>query len=76
MPKGGLEPPRVTPYAPQTYVSTNSTTSAKGGLSVFKLAAYLFAGEAEGDGKAVAFPSLSFSDEPGGDEAGLAVVIG
>ncbi len=29
MPKGGLEPPRVAPYAPQTYVSTNSTTSAK-----------------------------------------------
>ena len=28
MPKGGLEPPRVSPYAPQTYVSTNSTTSA------------------------------------------------
>ena len=28
MPKGGLEPPRVAPYAPQTYVSTNSTTSA------------------------------------------------
>lgn len=30
MPKGGLEPPRVAPYAPQTYVSTNSTTSARG----------------------------------------------
>lgn len=29
MPKGGLEPPRVAPYAPQTYVSTNSTTSAQ-----------------------------------------------
>ena len=29
VPKGGLEPPRVSPYAPQTYVSTNSTTSAK-----------------------------------------------
>ena len=28
VPKGGLEPPRVAPYAPQTYVSTNSTTSA------------------------------------------------
>ena len=28
MPKGGLEPPRVAPYAPQTYVSTSSTTSA------------------------------------------------
>jgi hypothetical protein len=29
VPKGGLEPPRVAPYAPQTYVSTNSTTSAR-----------------------------------------------
>ena len=29
VPKGGLEPPRVAPYAPQTYVSTNSTTSAQ-----------------------------------------------
>ncbi len=28
MPKGGLEPPRLASYAPQTYVSTNSTTSA------------------------------------------------
>src|SRR6266571_3717622 len=28
VPKGGLEPPRVAPYAPQTYVSTSSTTSA------------------------------------------------
>jgi hypothetical protein len=25
---GGLEPPRISPYAPQTYVSTNSTTCA------------------------------------------------
>jgi hypothetical protein len=29
MPKAGLEPARIAPYAPQTYVSTNSTTSAK-----------------------------------------------
>src|SRR3990172_11433391 len=28
VPKGGLEPPRIAPYAPQAYVSTNSTTSA------------------------------------------------
>lgn len=34
MPKGGLEPPRVAPYAPQTYVSTNSTTSARGKLLI------------------------------------------
>ena len=32
MPKGGLEPPRVAPYAPQTYVSTSSTTSARSEL--------------------------------------------
>ena len=25
VPRGGLEPPRIAPYAPQTYVSTNST---------------------------------------------------
>src|SRR5437773_6904741 len=30
MPQGGLEPRRVAPYAPQTYVSTSSTTSALG----------------------------------------------
>lgn len=28
MPRAGFEPARVSPYAPQTYVSTNSTTSA------------------------------------------------
>src|SRR5512147_678732 len=28
VPKGGLEPPWVAPHAPQTCVSTNSTTSA------------------------------------------------
>src|SRR3990167_3225154 len=28
MPRGGLEPPWLAPYAPQTYVSTNSTTWA------------------------------------------------
>ncbi len=27
---GGLEPPRVAPYAPQTYVSADSTTRANG----------------------------------------------
>ena len=29
VPKGGLEPPRVTPHAPQTCASTNSATSAR-----------------------------------------------
>ena len=79
MPKGGLEPPRVAPYAPQTYVSTNSTTSAKGGFSAFKLAAYFVAGEAEGDGEAVAFPSLLSGDEAGltaGEAPGLALDAG
>ncbi len=34
VPKGGLEPPRVTSHAPQTCASTNSATSARpGGLS-------------------------------------------
>ena len=28
MPKGGFEPPRVAPYAPQAHVSASSTTSA------------------------------------------------
>lgn len=28
VPGGGFEPPWVTPYAPQTYVSTNSTIRA------------------------------------------------
>ena len=30
VPSAGLEPAWVTPYAPQTYVSTNSTTTARG----------------------------------------------
>ena len=35
VPKGGLEPPRVTSHAPQTCASTNSATSARsGGLSI------------------------------------------
>jgi hypothetical protein len=31
VPKGGLEPPRVTSHAPQTCASTNSATSARSG---------------------------------------------
>jgi hypothetical protein len=31
VPKGGLEPPRVTPHAPQTCASTSSATSARSG---------------------------------------------
>ena len=34
MPKGGLEPPRVTSHAPQTCASTNSATSACLGRSL------------------------------------------
>ena len=30
VPKGGLEPPRVTPHAPQTCASASSATSAQG----------------------------------------------
>ena len=33
VPSAGLEPAWVTPYAPQTYVSTNSTTTARGPIS-------------------------------------------
>ena len=37
VPKGGLEPPRVTPHAPQTCASTSSATSARlEGLSISK----------------------------------------
>src|SRR5450830_1511793 len=32
VPSAGLEPAWVTPYAPQTYVSTNSTTTARASL--------------------------------------------
>src|SRR6266852_8522406 len=31
LPKGGLEPPRVTSHAPQTCASTNSATSSRPG---------------------------------------------
>ena len=34
VPKGGLEPPRVTPHAPQTCASTSSATSARSGRIV------------------------------------------
>src|SRR2546423_5630169 len=35
VPKGGLDPPRVTSHAPQTCASTSSATSARsGGLSI------------------------------------------
>ncbi len=33
--EGGLEPPHLTAYAPQTYVSTSSTTRAKGDGFIF-----------------------------------------
>ena len=36
VPKGGLEPPHLTAYAPQTYVSTNSTTWANLKAQYFK----------------------------------------
>src|SRR6266566_374376 len=34
VPKGGLEPPRVAPHAPQTCASANSATSAPRGQSI------------------------------------------
>src|SRR6266545_5888071 len=34
VPKGGLEPPRVAPHAPQTCASANSATSARRGVSM------------------------------------------
>src|SRR5262249_56407335 len=33
VPKGGLEPPRVAPHAPQTCASASSATSARGSVS-------------------------------------------
>src|SRR5262249_26836810 len=34
VPKGGLEPPRVAPHAPQTCASASSATSAKSVVSI------------------------------------------
>jgi hypothetical protein len=54
VPKGGLEPPRVTSHAPQTCASTSSATSAcLGGIQKSKIASkikgrHFFAGEGEG----------------------------
>ena len=48
MPKGGLEPPRVTSHAPQTCASTSSATSAhlerlsKNSQSVWIASRYFF----------------------------------
>ena len=47
MPKGGLEPPRVAPYAPQTYVSTSSTTSAISSLRCVNYFLLVFPGLAD-----------------------------
>ena len=63
VPKGGLEPPRVTSHAPQTCASTSSATSAKIkiqdyfcalGLGAALAGAELAAGDAAGDGASVA----------------------
>ena len=66
MPKGGLEPPRVTSHAPQTCASTSSATSARPGrlsknsthrdlfLSYYFVAAGLAAGDSAAAGVAVA----------------------
>ena len=67
MPKGGLEPPRVAPYAPQTYVSTNSTTSAKIKLEGNQY--HFFAGEAAG------FTDTLVLGEACGEASGLAETL-
>src|SRR5258708_1628218 len=60
VPKGGLEPPRVTSHAPQTCASTSSATSA---LMTFQTYYYFFA---EGDAFAAG------DDFAAGDVAGEA----
>src|SRR2546423_14093307 len=53
MPKGGLEPPRVTSHAPQTCASTSSATSARSGRMsktarpAMRIARYFFVGLGE-----------------------------
>ena len=47
VPKGGLEPPRVTSHAPQTCASTSSATSARLGKTSKIKARHFFAGEGE-----------------------------
>jgi hypothetical protein len=47
VPKGGLEPPRVTSHAPQTCASTSSATSARLGKTSKIKALHFFAGEGE-----------------------------
>lgn len=80
MPKGGLEPPRLASYAPQTYVSTNSTTSAyKTDKTGFSSSPYFLAGEA--DGEAAGLASLASDEAAGlaealGDASGLALADG
>ncbi len=61
MPGGGLEPPWVAPYAPQTYVSTNSTirASSEGCFLPVKNEKY-YRGEGKDDGQHKAYTSEKF----------------
>jgi hypothetical protein len=63
VPKGGLEPPRVTSHAPQTCASTSSATSAL--LVCRELICYL-----PGAGGAPVFPALA-GEAAGVDPAGV-----
>ena len=91
MPKGGLEPPRVSSHAPQTCASASSATSAKGekfskvaaiiaAIRVTQERVYLVAaGDAAGacDAAGVAAGACDSGDAPAvGDGLGLATGAG
>ena len=78
MPSAGLEPAWVAPYAPQTYVSTNSTTTARGrfygfeGLPDGAGAEVPVEGAAAGAGDAGAACPAAGGFDPGAGAAGAA----
>jgi hypothetical protein len=71
LPKGGLEPPRVTSHAPQTCASTSSATSAQFGQDIYYL---LFDGA--GDGIKTVDVGTAAGAAADGDACGVGVAAG
>ena len=84
VPKGGLEPPRVTSHAPQTCASTSSATSARFGKDVKNQfqTSYFFVGafdgwlEALGAGEGVRVVDVGIARGTAGVAAGVGVATG
>ena len=89
VPKGGLEPPRVTSHAPQTCASASSATSAKGEkfskvagiIAAFRIqnrrpVYFVAAGEAAGDAGEVAGAACDAAGDASAAGDGVGVAAG